>query len=120
MKKCPQCKVQYGDLWRKCMQCHRELIPESQRAPLFKKKQFLKPDSSAWILEQLVEQANTLIIFTTLEGEALMCNEAIEFFTGYTRDEIFRQDWVELLHGGQQVRKEMFKAVMKGCLISVW
>ncbi len=119
MKVCPRCKTQYNDLWRKCMKCHADLILTRKKLLFFNKKTRLPPNCSEYFLEQLVEQANSLIIFSTPEGEALMCNELVEFFTGYTREEIFKSNWLDLLHGGQQVRKEMFKAVMKGCLVSI-
>ncbi len=119
MKKCPHCKIEYNDLWYRCAKCHTVLISGQKRIPLLKKKIYVNPNSSEYFLEQLIEQANTLIILTTTEGEALMCNEAVEFFTGYKREEIFKEKWIDLLYKGQEARKEMFKAVMKGCLISI-
>lgn len=119
MKRCPRCKTQYNDLWDRCVRCHTKLIPEHKRISLLKKKTYVELGSSQYFLEQLIEQANTLIVFTTPEGKALMCNGVVEFFTGYKREEIFRQNWLDLLYRGQETRKEMFKAVMKGCLISI-
>ena len=119
MKKCPKCKIRYNDLWYKCIKCHTKLVSEQKGVSLFKKRSYVDLENHEYLLGQLIEQANTLIIFTTPSGEALMCNEAVEFFTGYKRDEIFEQGWLDLLYKGQQARKEMFKAVMKGCLISI-
>lgn len=119
MKQCPKCKLRHSDLWYKCMNCHAILVKEQKRFSLVKKKSYIRPNSPDCILEQLIEQANALIVFTTPEGEALMCNDTIEFFTGYTLDEIFQQGWLDLLYKGHDIRKEMFKAVMKGCLISI-
>ena len=119
MKKCPHCKIEYNDLWHRCMKCRAVLTPAQKRISLLKKRTYVAPGSSEYFLEQLIEQANTLIIFTTPEGEVLMCNEAVEFFTGYKREEIFKEKWVDLLYGGQEARKEMLKAVMKGCLVSI-
>ncbi|MBN1405475.1 MAG: PAS domain S-box protein [Candidatus Omnitrophica bacterium] len=119
MKKCPRCKTQYNNLWYKCMKCRIELILQKGEISLFKKTSYVDPASSGYLLEQLIDQANALIIFTTTDGEALMCNEAVEFFTGYKREDIFRQGWLDLLYKQQLARKEMFRAVMKGCLISI-
>jgi len=101
------------------MRCHAKLVLAERKTAFFKKKLYVDTNSSEYFLEQLIEQANTLIIFTTPGGEALMCNDIIEFFTGYSRDEIFGENWIDLLYKNQATRKEMFKAVMKGCLISV-
>ncbi|MFH0732321.1 MAG: PAS domain S-box protein [Candidatus Omnitrophota bacterium] len=102
------------------MKCHAKLARRHKAlAMLGRKLCATSPNGSESMLSQLIEEANSLIIFTTTDGEALMCNGVVEFFTGYSRDEILQQGWLNLLYKGQDVRKEMFKAVMKSCLISI-
>lgn len=119
MKKCKYCKIEYSDLWYRCIKCHGKLNFERKKVSLFRKQPAQDFSNPAYLLEQLIEQANTLIVFSTPEGEALMCNSGVEYFTGYKRDEIFSQNWTDLLFKEQEARKEMFKAVMKASLISV-
>lgn len=117
MKKCPKCSTIYHDIWNVCTGCSQRLRSPNIMArlsSLFTNAANVSID----LLENIVEQADTLFIYLDRELRPVMCNNKIQGITGYSRQDIFRGDWLDLLFQGYPARKEIFKAVLGTCLNS--
>jgi len=111
MKRCPRCSIEYSEMWNLCDVCR---TPLGRQTPL--KKSFFgptpKPNISPAIIERIVDRADALFLYLDKDLRPIMCNKAIENITGYSREEIFKGDWLQLLFRNYPTRKEIFKAVI--------
>ncbi len=114
MKRCPRCSIMYSDMWNLCIICNSELKP-----PDFISKIFSNNRQSAGylfpIIERSMENADVLFLYLDVNLKPMMCNKAIEHITGYTRKEIFREDWLKLLFGKNKSKRGIFQAVLTSC-----
>lgn len=47
--------------------------------------------------DRLIASANVIIICLDTEGHIVLCNETTERFTGYTKEELIGQNWLEII-----------------------
>lgn len=119
MKRCPKCSVRFSDMWNFCEACNAMLVRDDGR-----KKESAKPLDEGPVytrrpVEDIIDQAGTLFLYLNKDLKLIMCNKALESITGYSREEIFRDDWLRLLFRDYPSRREIFKAVVASCLSSI-
>jgi PAS domain S-box-containing protein len=66
-----------------------------------------------------MEHADTLFLYLDVDLKLVMCNNAIEQITGYSRKEMFKGEWLKILFGKNKSKREIFKAVLTSCLSSL-
>ncbi|MFH1867897.1 MAG: PAS domain S-box protein [Candidatus Omnitrophota bacterium] len=118
MKRCPKCSVEFSDMWNVCDVC-KSLLTKDVSA---KKAEIDSLEDKAYLckpIEDIVDQAATLFLYLNKDLKLLMCNKALEAITGYSREEIFKDDWLRLLFKDYSSRREIFKAVAASCLSSI-
>lgn len=117
MKICPKCSVRYSEMWNICVVCKSPLRKEGVFKKVFTNPPL--PNQPAFsLIESVIEKANTIFLYLDKNMKPVICNQAIEHVTGYSREEIFKEDWLGLLFRNHPSRKEMFKAFLKSCLTS--
>ena len=115
MKKCPKCSIKYDDLWNACILCRVPLVSDSLISKIFSKTRH-GSDYIYPLIERAIEQSDTLFFYIDKDLKPLMCNKAVESITGYSRAEIFKSDWLDLLFKASPARREIFKAVLNSCI----
>jgi PAS domain S-box-containing protein len=117
MKICHRCSISYSDMWNYCMVCNSALESAGIVSKIFPQKRqsakYLFP-----IIERSIENADALFLYLDLKLRPIMCNEAIEHMTGYTRKDFFKGNWLDLLFGKNKSRRDIFKAVLSSCFSS--
>lgn len=68
--------------------------------------------------ENLIETASAVIVTVDLEGNTSLCNTKAEEVTGYSKEEIIGENWLDLVYPDATYRKELLE-VLKGCLEGV-
>jgi len=118
MKKCPQCSIEYSDIWNMCIICKVSLGQSNVVTRLFGKTRqganYIFP-----ILENTIDQSEVIFLYLDKNLKPMMCNKAIESITGFTREDVFKGNWLDLLFKKSPSRKEIFKAVLNSCLHSI-
>jgi PAS domain S-box-containing protein len=117
MKICPRCSISYSDMWNCCMVCNSVLVSAGIASKIFPQKRqsakYLFP-----VIERSIEKADALFLYLDTKLTPIMCNEAIEHMTGYTRKDFFKGDWLNLFFGKNKSRQDIFKAVLSSCFSS--
>jgi PAS domain S-box-containing protein len=117
MKICHRCSIAYSDMWNYCIICNSKLYPAGITSKIFSRKRqgagYLFP-----IIERSMDQADALFLYLDMRLRPMMCNNAIEHMTGYTRRELFKGDWLGLFFGRNRSRRSIFEAVLASCLSS--
>ena len=117
MKICPRCSITYSEMWNYCMICNSILGSVGLVSKVFSQKRqsagYLFP-----IIERSMDQADALFLYLDVNLRPIMCNNAIEHMTGYTRKDLFKGDWLNLLFGKNKSRRDIFKAVLTSCFSS--
>lgn len=117
MKVCPKCSVRYSETWNICAACKCPLKKEGVLGKIFgRHNSFAKPPS---LTESMVDQANAIFLYLDKNLKPVICSQAIEYITGYSREEIFNGDWLNLFFRNYPSRKEMFKAFIESTLASM-
>ncbi|NQT95059.1 MAG: PAS domain-containing protein [Candidatus Omnitrophica bacterium] len=118
MKRCTKCSIDYSELWNICLLCKLPLAKDNLIT-----KVFSKPRSGANyifpILEKTIDQSDVIFLYLDKDLKPMMCNRAIESITGYRREEIFKNNWLNLFFRSNPSRREIFKAVLNSCLNSI-
>jgi PAS domain S-box-containing protein len=118
MKRCTKCSARFSDAWNICEICNLPLLEDEvsqERAPLY-------PEEIVYAcrpMEDIVNQAPIIFLYLNKELKLMMCNKALESITGYSREEMFNDDWLTVLFRDYPSRKEIFKAVVASCLNSI-
>jgi len=117
MKICPRCSITYSEMWNSCMVCNSILVPAGLVSKVFSQKRqsagYLFP-----IIERSMDQADVLFLYLDVNLKPIMCNNAVEHMTGYSRNDFFNRDWLSLLFGKNKSKRDIFKAVLVSCLSS--
>ena len=117
MKICPRCSIIYSEMWNSCMVCNSILVSAGLASKVFSQKRqsagYLFP-----IIERSMDQADVLFLYLDVNLRPIMCSNAIEHMTGYTRKDFFKGDWLSLLFGKNKSRRDIFKAVLTSCFSS--
>jgi PAS domain S-box-containing protein len=99
------------------MVCSSALVPSGIASKIFPQKRqsagYLFP-----IIERSIDKADALFLYLDKDLRPIMCNEAIENITGYSRKDFFKGDWLSVLFGRNKSRRDIFKAVLISCFSS--
>lgn len=118
MKVCPKCSAQYPDMWNICEACKVSLKKEGLLRKVFAKPRPCQV-STLSLLENVIEQSDIVFLYIDKDKRPMIGNQAVEDILGYGREELFRDDWLDLLFKDKAARKLMFKAFLDSCLRSI-
>jgi PAS domain S-box-containing protein len=105
-------------MWNLCVICNSRLESPNVISKIFSQNRqssrYLAP-----VLERSIESTEALFLYLDLNLGLMMCNNAIEHITGYTRKEMFKGNWLELIFHNNKSRKNIFKAVLSSCFSNI-
>ncbi|MFC1807548.1 ATP-binding protein [Candidatus Omnitrophota bacterium] len=117
MSKCQNCAVKYSAMWNLCALCRGPLTKDNPIAKILSKTK--NDDLLLSVIESTLDQANAIILYLDKDLKPIMCNNAIEDITGYSRNELFKADWLSILCNDNASRVDIFKAALNSCLSSI-
>lgn len=118
MKICPKCLLRYSEMWNLCTACKSPLKQAGVLKRIFSGLNlFSQPCRS--LIENVVEQANAIFLYLDKNLRPIVCNRAMEYITGYSREEIFKGDWLDFLFKNYPSRKEILRAFIESSLTSI-
>jgi PAS domain S-box-containing protein len=104
----------YSDMWNMCIICNSKLDSPDFISKIFSQNRqnasYLFP-----VIERSIENTDVLFLYLDMDLKLIMCNNAIEHITGYTRKEVFRGDWLQLLFGKNRPKRDIFRAMLTSC-----